>query len=192
MISKKSFKKTVAIFSAAISIGGIVFFHGDINNILLNCQKKTQQKNHLDRNISDVVNEFSDQKGNYSEQRIVLKDIGKDEAENLAEMIGAEIRVSALGDIAVLYLDESTTIQDIYENKNYSEFIPNMYPDYYGSLCSDANDFEEDEDVFTTKYDSFDYLSNIVVFKRFDDCFIILRNANRRCQIGRTGYSKNG
>ncbi len=59
---------------------------------------------------------------------IVLADTTKEEAERIAEKLGAEVRLTDDESFAVLYLPEGMTINDVYNNDEYSQEITEMTP----------------------------------------------------------------
>ncbi len=91
--------------------------------------------------------ELKDAEGNYNETSIVLSDTTKVQAEAIAEKIGAEVRLTKNEDYAVLYLPENVSIEDIYDSEEYSEYLPEMEPDYYVYTCEE----EDSRKLYTSR-----------------------------------------
>ena len=68
-----------------------------------------------EKTIESQKEELVQDKGLYSEDSIVLENTSKEEAERIAEKLGAKVRTTAAGDFAVLYLPEGMTIEDVYK-----------------------------------------------------------------------------
>lgn len=88
--------------------------------------------------VADKVEDKKDtldlDQGLYAPDSIVLSDTTKEEAERIAEKLGADVRLTDDGSFAVLYLPEGMTIDDVYNNDEYSQEITEMTPDYYVSV----------------------------------------------------------
>lgn len=79
--------------------------------------------------------ELKDAEGTYNNTSIVLSDTSKAQAESIAEKIGAKVRLTEKEDYAVLYLPDDVTIEDVYDSEEYGDYLPDMDPDYYVSVC---------------------------------------------------------
>lgn len=89
-----------------------------------------------EKTIESQKEELVQDKGLYSEDSIVLENTSKEEAERIAEKLGAKVRTTAAGDFAVLYLPEGMTIEDVYNNDELAVEVTKMSPDYYISADS--------------------------------------------------------
>ncbi len=96
--SRISTKKIVLTFAAilliAITVIGIIVFRG--HSELLEYR-------------SNALQELTARRGEYDESRIVLSDTSEDKAKELAERLGAGLRITKDGRFAVLTLPEGTT-----------------------------------------------------------------------------------
>lgn len=86
--------------------------------------------------VEDKKDTLTADQGLYAPDSIVLADTTKEEAERIAEKLGAEVRLTDDESFAVLYLPESMTIDDVYNNDEYSQEITEMTPDYYVSVSA--------------------------------------------------------
>ena len=78
--------------------------------------------------------------GNYNEDRVVLPDTNRREAEIMAEEFGGRLRITDDGKFAVINLPEGVTLTDIAENDQYRK--------YHDKIALDYNNFSTaDEDV---------------------------------------------
>lgn len=84
--------------------------------------------------VEDKKDTLDSDQGLYAPDSIVLSDTTKEEAERIAEKLGADVRLTDDGSFAVLYLPEGMTIDDVYNNDEYSQEITEMTPDYYVSV----------------------------------------------------------
>ena len=84
--------------------------------------------------VEDKKDTLDSDQGLYAPDSIVLSDTTKGEAERIAEKLGADVRLTDDGSFAVLYLPEGMTIDDVYNNDEYSQEITEMTPDYYVSV----------------------------------------------------------
>ncbi len=85
---------------------------------------------------------LAEDQGLYAPDSIVLSDTTREKANRLADKLGAEVRTTDDGKFAVLYLPDGTTIDDVYNNDEYSQDISDMSPDYYVSVSDLNNDLE--------------------------------------------------
>ena len=121
-----------AVVLTAAGIGGTGLYQ--YQNSAIESAKKLEQIKEEKRQ------ELKDAEGNYNETSIVLSDTTKVQAEAIAEKIGAEVRLTKNEDYAVLYLPENVSIEDIYDSEEYSEYLPEMEPDYYVYTCETEED----------------------------------------------------
>ena len=117
--------------------------------------------------IAQKRQELADKEGQYNETSIVLSDTTKERAERIANETGARLRMTKDGTFAVLYLPENVSVEDIYANEEYQDFLPDMDLDYYVQAQeTDANGNEmsalrPDYDVTDPDYDMQSYLDYI-------------------------------
>ena len=112
---------------------------GLLAGISLFQQKGEKSKSEMEQKLEvqkEALEQLKEDEGEYNEKNIILSDTTKAEAEGLAESIGAKVRVTKNGKVAVLYLDGDKDIKQIYKNKKYLNYIGKMNPDYYGTLSS--------------------------------------------------------
>ncbi len=86
--------------------------------------------------VEDKKDTLTADQGLYAPDSIVLTDTTKEEAERIADKLGAEVRLTDDESFAVLYLPEGMTIDDVYNNDEYSQEITEMTPDYYVSVSA--------------------------------------------------------
>lgn len=86
--------------------------------------------------VEDKKDTLTADQGLYAPDSIVLADTTKEEAERIADKLGAEVRLTDDESFAVLYLPEGMTIDDVYNNDEYSQEITEMTPDYYVSVSA--------------------------------------------------------
>ncbi len=92
--------------------------------------------------IAQKREELADKEGQFNETSIVLSDTTKERAERIANETGARLRMTKDGTYAVLYLPENVTVEDIYENDEYQEFLPDMDLDYHVRTAKVSTDPE--------------------------------------------------
>ena len=144
-------KKLLSIVGlcAVIGAGSIVIQEGQAwrksTDIRTEEQKSeseiTEEKKHQEKleTRNKIVETLDALEGSYEKQNIILQDIGKAEAEKLAEELHAEVQVTDDENYAVLYLDEGMDIKSVLEQDEYLDYVDNMIPDYYGTLCGDGS-----------------------------------------------------
>ena len=117
--------------AAVIGAGGVGAYH---------YQKTAKEESErLEQAKEQKRQELKEAEGTYNNTSIVLSDTSKVQAESIAEKIGAKVRLTEKEDYAVLYLPDDVTIEDVYDSEEYGEYLPEMDPDYYVSVC-DAED----------------------------------------------------
>ena len=82
------------------------------------------------RDRSEMLEELERNIGQYDEQSIVLHETSRQKAQELAQMYGAQLRITADGRFATLTLPEGTTIRDIYAMDESLQYIDEMAADY--------------------------------------------------------------
>ena len=101
------------------------------------------QTSQLEELRNEALEELERNIGTYDEQSIVLNQTSKANAEELAALLGAELRITKDGRFAKLTLPEGTTIRDVYANDANLEHIEKMAADYQVRI-SDIEMNEED------------------------------------------------
>lgn len=79
--------------------------------------------------------------GEYDPQSIVLCNTSKPIAKELAERLGASLRITDNGNFATLTLPEGITIRDVYASEEYLRDLPRMEADFVARV----SDFEDDD-----------------------------------------------
>ena len=74
------------------------------------------------------LQEFS---GAYNTESIVLADTNPEQAQRLADLLQARLRITADGSYAVLYLPEGLSVEDVYSSEEYKSYLSAMSLDYY-------------------------------------------------------------
>ena len=115
---KKSFKR---VFIPVI-ITAIVLIAVIIVSVFVILKKRN-----LDIKQVQFVEELQAKAGTYSENTIVLSDTNEHEAKKLAELFGAEMRITKNGRFAVLYLPDDKTILDICSDKANKKYISAIF-----------------------------------------------------------------
>ena len=89
-----------------------------------------QEQQQLEELRNEALEKLERDVGLYDEQSIVLNGTSKAKAEELAELYGAELRITANGRFATLTLPEGTTIRDVYAMDDSLKHIEDMAADY--------------------------------------------------------------
>ena len=138
--TKSYSKRRVAIISA-ISLALIalitvlaVFISGYFNDKKLESELKDYQ--------SEMLEALELKKGEYDEQSIVLYGTNKREATDLAELIGAKLRITENGEFATLTLPEGTTILDVFSNEDYLKHFDKMSADWSAKISDVEENYE--------------------------------------------------
>ena len=84
----------------------------------------------LDKIQTAALEELETGRGTYDAQSIVLYDTNRAEAEELAEKLGASLRITKDGRFATLTLPEGVTIEDVYSSKENRELLSKFSVDY--------------------------------------------------------------
>ena len=93
----------------------------------------------------DMIAELERNEGTYDAQSIVLYNTSHVKAEELAEKLGASLRMTKDGSFATLTLPEGTTILDVYRNEANLAYLEQMSADYQVKI-SELIEGEEDEE----------------------------------------------
>ncbi|MBQ5661410.1 MAG: leucine-rich repeat protein, partial [Clostridia bacterium] len=96
----------------------------------------------LDAYRAEMLEALQQREGEYDAQSIVLTGTTPVAAKQLAELLGAELRITTTGSFATLTLPEGVTLLDVCQNDAYLEVLPQMSIDYQASI-SDLS-LEED------------------------------------------------
>ena len=88
----------------------------------------------LDAYQAEMLEELQQREGEYDAQSIMLTGTTPVAAKQLAELLGAELRITAGGSFATLTLPEDVTLLDVCQNDAYLEFLPQMSIDYQASI----------------------------------------------------------
>ena len=123
----------VVVLALAILIGAVV---------ALSLMNREQE---LEKLQNEALSELEKKKGEYDENSIVLYETSPVEARQLAEKLGATLRISMDGRFATLTLPEERTILDVYADDANREYIEKMSADY-SVRVAELTDVEEDED----------------------------------------------
>ena len=103
---------------------------------------RTMREAKLNELQNAALEELERNQGTYDEQSIVLSSTSKAKAKELAELFGAELRITSDGRYARLTLPEGTNIRDIYANDDYRIYIEEMSADYSVYLADGEADTE--------------------------------------------------
>ncbi len=88
------------------------------------------QHKELQQLRNEALEKLERDAGQYDDQSIVLYQTSKVQAEELAELLGAELRITKDGRFAKLTLPGNTTIRDVYANDEMIGHIEKMSADY--------------------------------------------------------------
>ena len=99
----------------------------------------------LDAFRQQALLELEDREGEYDPQTIVLSGTNTGRARNLANLLGAELRITTDGSFATLTLPAGTDIRAVYANDAYRELLPELSADYMARI----SDLEEEEEETT-------------------------------------------
>ena len=159
--SRKVTRIIVVVLAIAIMIGAVVAMS------LMNREQE------LEKIQNEALIELEKKRGEYDESSIVLYETSPVEARQLAEKLGATLRISKDGRFVALALPDGTTILDVYADDANREYIEKMSADY-SVRVAELTDAEEEEDsgrlpirpnynVSDTLYSSQSYLDYINV-----------------------------
>ena len=103
----------------------------------------------LDRR-NEALLELERNVGQYDEQSIVLYDTSKANAQHLAELYGAQLRITENGHFAKLTLPEGTTIRDVFAMEESLRYLDDMSADYQVKI-SDLQETETEGERLPTR-----------------------------------------
>ena len=83
--------------------------------------------------------------GSYNEDVILLHDTSHERASELAERLGATLRITSNGEFAALTLPESVTVQEVYEDRDNRRLLEEFSLDYHVYLAGAEEEEEEEE-----------------------------------------------
>ena len=124
----------LAVLLVCVAVG--VALH--LRNVEIEQQTQVQLRD-------DFVAELERNEGTYDAQSIVLYKTSRAKAEELAEMLGASLRMTKDGSFATLTLPEGTTILDVCRDEENLAYVEQMSADYQVSI-SELIEGEEDEE----------------------------------------------
>ena len=116
---KRMILLAAAVLVIAVAVGGVALW---------------MRNDKLEQLQNEALAELERNAGLYDEQSIVLYQTSKAKAEELAELYGAELRITANGRFATLTLPEGTTISDVYALEESKQYIDEMSADYQVSV----------------------------------------------------------
>ena len=102
------------------------------------------EEQQLEELRNEALLELERNAGQYDEQSIVLYETSKAKAEELAELYGAELRITENGRFATLTLPEGTTIRDVYAMDESLKYIDEMAADYQVQVSEIETEEEAD------------------------------------------------
>ncbi len=108
---------------------------------ILICNYQEQVK--LDEMQNEALEMLLQRKGEYDERSIVLSNTTHSEAQQLADRLGASLRITANGRFARLTLPETVSIIDVYSQRENREYLQVMSPDFLAKT-SDLTEGEEE------------------------------------------------
>ena len=95
-------------------------------------------ENALTQRQEDALEELDRNEGTYDTQSIVLSQTSKAQAEKLAKLYDAQLRITKDGKFATLKLPEGTTIRDVYAMKVSRQYLDEMSADYQVTISEDT------------------------------------------------------
>ncbi len=122
---KRVFGLAAMVLVAVVAVSGIVLWIRD---------------HKLERLQNDALAELVRNEGQYDERSIVLYDTSKANAEKLAKLYGAKLRITDNGRFATLTLPEGTTIRDVYAMEESRKHISQMAADYHVQTSESMED----------------------------------------------------
>lgn len=90
-----------------------------------------------------MLEELDGNDGRYDPQSIVLRNTTKAEAKELAELLGASLRITEDGSFAVLYLPEEMTIRDVVADDENGDILSQLSIDYQVQVADLSEEEEE-------------------------------------------------
>ncbi|MBD8940419.1 MAG: hypothetical protein EGR73_09000 [Lachnospiraceae bacterium] len=111
----------------------------DLNQAVAETNPEKEEYEEKAENRDKVVERLDALEGSYEKKNIILQDVSRTEAEKMAEELNAEIQLTEDEKYAVLYLDDEMDITSVLEKDEYLDYVDNIIPDYYGTLCSDVS-----------------------------------------------------
>lgn len=126
----------LAVLLVCVAVVVSLFLH----NANVEQQIEVQQE-HRD----DMIAELERNEGTYDAQSIVLYNTSRAKAEELAEKLGASLRMTKDGSFATLTLPEGTTILDVHRDEANLAYLEQMSADYQVKI-SELIEGEEDEE----------------------------------------------
>lgn len=150
-VIKKSTKLTLAIVALFIILSiALAFF--------LTRRNAEVESERLDTLQQNMLEELSARRGDYNENKIVLSGTSHSKAQQLAEAIGAKLRITADGSFATLTLTDGRTIADIVANDEYKDYLEVFGIDYAANV-SDIYIADENSSYRNPEFPDSGYIS---------------------------------
>ncbi len=118
---------------------------------------QSREEARLDAQLQEALALLDAHAGEYDAQKIVLPDTTRAEAEQLARLLDAQLRITADGSFATLTLQDGATIRDVYLLDACKGYIADMSPDFYAQ-AADLAPAPPQYPVSDREYDRQDYL----------------------------------
>lgn len=89
---------------------------------------------------AELVSSLERNQDSYAPTSIVLQDTTVERAQEIADKLGATLRITKTGDYAQLTLPEGTTVLDVASNWEYSDYISEISADWYARTADAETD----------------------------------------------------
>ena len=130
------------------------------------------KENKLDKIQQVALEMLNEDIGTYDENTIVLNSTNRASAENLANKLGAKLRITSDGSYATLTLQNGMTVRDVYEDRENRALLENFSLDYY----SKTSDIEEQETVRQTTAPKYNVSDSLYSYQSYLD-YLHIENA---------------
>ncbi len=97
----------------------------------LSGEDRTEPKKTLDEIVGEKQEELNVNEGLYDPQSMILYGVDETTANGLAERYHADVRTAEVGGLAVLYLPEDVSVEDVYADEAFAPYAEKSEPDYY-------------------------------------------------------------
>ena len=97
----------------------------------------------LDQLRDEMLLKLDERAGDYDERSVVLQNTTRREAEDLAEQLSAELRISENGKFAVLTLPEDVTVRNVFSARENRKYLEEMSIDYKVQLFAASDEKSE-------------------------------------------------
>jgi len=98
---------------------------------------------------NEILSALDRNAGRYDEQSLVLTGTNKAEAQKVAALFGAKLRMTEDGSFAQLTLPEGTTVRDVFSMEESRPYLKKMTADYQASVSSSGQTASPPESGFT-------------------------------------------